>query len=111
MQIDAPVRRPSRRPYAMDAIKQAARSYDIGIKVGAVFQKRTKIAQEHFRRRMQKAFDANIAGLAAQPPAPWDVWSHWYQYSTDFAQRSVLFWDTLRRRGNDFLEHSRQGLQ
>ncbi len=95
----------------MDAIKQAARSYDIGIKVGAVFQKRTKIAQEHFRRRMQKAFDANIAGLAAQPPAPWDVWSHWYQYSTDFAQRSVLFWDTLRRRGNDFLEHSRQGLQ
>ena len=26
------------------------------------------------------------------------------------AQRSILFWDTLRQRGNNFVEHTRQGL-
>ena len=28
----------------------------------------------------------------------------------DFGQRSVLFWDALRQRGNNFIEHERQGL-
>ena len=32
------------------------------------------------------------------------------QYAVDFAQRSILFWDTLRQRGNNFLEHERNGL-
>ena len=31
-------------------------------------------------------------------------------YAVDFAQRSVLFLDTLRRRGNIMLEHERAGL-
>ncbi|WP_217619371.1 DUF3141 domain-containing protein, partial [Achromobacter sp. GbtcB20] len=30
---------------------------------------------------------------------PWNVMS----YAVDAAQRSVLFWDTLRQRGNDFV--------
>lgn len=30
-------------------------------------------------------------------------------YWVDQAQRGVLFWDTLRRRGNQFLEHRRKG--
>ncbi len=37
-------------------------------------------------------------------------WTAWPQYAVDFAQRSILFWDTLRQRGNNFLEHERQGL-
>lgn len=31
-------------------------------------------------------------------------------YGVDFAERSILFWDTLRERGDNFLEHERQGL-
>jgi hypothetical protein len=31
-------------------------------------------------------------------------------YQRDFAQRGVLFWDTLRRRANNMLEHERAGL-
>ena len=27
----------------------------------------------------------------------------------DFAQRSILFWDTLRQRGNNYREHKRRG--
>jgi hypothetical protein len=94
----------------MDAIKQLAHSCDISTKVAQVFRKRTKLAQEHFGERLTKAFNDNVAGLAGKPAAPWDVWSHWYEYSTDFAQRSVLFWDTLRERGNSFVERNRQGL-
>ena len=27
----------------------------------------------------------------------------------DFAQRSILFWDTLRQRGNNWIEHEKAG--
>jgi pimeloyl-ACP methyl ester carboxylesterase len=33
----------------------------------------------------------------------------WADYGTDLAQRSVLFWDTLRQRGNVALEHELAG--
>jgi len=95
----------------MNATQQLARSYDISTKVTQLFQKRAKLAQEHFTERLSKAYSDNVAGLADKPLAPTDVWSHWYQYSTDFAQRSILFWDTLRERGNNFVEHNRQGLK
>ncbi len=59
---------------------------------------------------MRTAFDANMKEMFAQPKAPWDLWSDWYEYTTDFTQRSILFWDTLRERGNNFIEHNREGL-
>ena len=40
--------------------------------------------------------------LAAAAPA-------WPQYAVDCAQRAVLFWDTLRQRGNNYLEHVQKG--
>ena len=51
-----------------------------------------------------------LTRVSQNPVAPTDAWSHWYAYATDFAQRSILFWDTLRERGNDFVEHNREGL-
>ncbi len=42
--------------------------------------------------------------------SPWDIWTGGARYAVDFAQRSVLFWDTLRQRGNNFVERARQGL-
>lgn len=36
-------------------------------------------------------------------------WQDWASYVTDFAQRSVLFWDILRERGNTYLEHVKAG--
>ena len=94
----------------MNPTKQLSRSYDISGKVAQAYQRRIKLAQEHFRERMGKAFKGNLGGLAAKPLTPADVWASWSQYSTDFAQRSILFWDTLRQRGNNFVEHNRQGL-
>ena len=42
-----------------------------------------------------------------QPAAA--AWAAWPQYALDFAQRAVIFWDTLRQRGNNYLEHVQQG--
>ncbi|MDF2463415.1 MAG: hypothetical protein K0Q43_1650 [Ramlibacter sp.] len=70
---------------------------------------RTKQAAEHLGERMKQA-GAKLAASTAQPLLPWHAWASAAQYGVDFAQRSVIFWDTLRQRGNNFIEHERQGL-
>ncbi len=94
----------------MDAAKQVAKSLDISSKVAQLYQKRTKLAQEHFSERLSKAYADCATGLTERPATAADFWSQWVEYATDFAQRSVLFWDTLRQRGNNFIEHNREGL-
>ena len=94
----------------MDATRQVARSFEISTKVAQLHQKRTKLAQDHFSKRLTKAYAECAAGLTEKPAAPVEAWAHWFNYATDFAQRSILFWDTLRQRGNDFVEHNREGL-
>ncbi len=94
----------------MNPTKQLTRSYDISTKVAQVFQKRAKVAQEHFSDRVGKAFRDHVASLATSPLAPLDAWTKGYEYLTDAAQRSILFWDTLRQRGNNFVERNQQGL-
>ena len=76
------------------------RSHDLSVKVARVFLTRMKLAQERFTERMQNAFAEHVAGLFAKPTTPWDAWIGWCRYAVDVAQRSVLFWDTLRQRGN-----------
>ena len=75
-------------------------------KVGKVFQKRMQTAQERFTERGSKAYADHIASMTV-PMTPWDLWTNWIQYTTDAAQRSVLFLDTMRTRGNNFVEHER----
>src|SRR6476660_3283692 len=75
-------------------------------KISQVLQKRLEIAQQQLNERVQSAF-ANSVPTAT---TPWDFWSAGARYAIDFAQRSVLFWDTMRRRGTQFLERQRQGL-
>ncbi len=94
----------------MKSTTKLSRSHDIATKVALVLQKRVKIAQEHFQDRLQKAWAGNVSNMTTAPATPWDAWSTWYGYASDAAQRSVLFLDTLRQRGNNFIEHTRQGL-
>ena len=92
-----------------DLRKQAAGIQDLSTKVTRIFQKRIQLAQERFNDRVQAAYKEQIAGLVGKPVSPWEVWTNWLQYSTDFVQRSVLFWDTLRQRGNNFVAHEQAG--
>jgi hypothetical protein len=37
------------------------------------------------------------------------VFSDFFEYAVDATQRSLLFWDTLRERGNEYLRHEAAG--
>lgn len=76
-----------------------------------------KVANLGARRWLagQRAMSDQVCDAIAEstkPPAdgfstPWDAW---WSYAVDACQRSVLFWDTIRQRGNQFIEHERAGL-
>jgi pimeloyl-ACP methyl ester carboxylesterase len=94
----------------MDIGRQLAKSHDISTKVSLVFQKRVKIAHEHFTEQVKKAYDDNGVGeLLTNPAAAAKVWTDAYSYAVDSAQRSILFLDTLRQRGNDFVQQRLEG--
>jgi len=89
----------------MNAANQLARSHDVATKVARLFEKRTKIAYQHFQQRTH-----DTLGKPAWFMTPSDMQSG-YLYGIDFLQRSILFWDTLRQRGNTFMELARDGLR
>ncbi len=86
------------------------RSMDLGRKVTNLLSKRNELAQERFNTRVGKALNTHLAPLMRKPMQPWELWNNWYRYGVDLGQRWVLFWDTLRQRGNNFLEHERSGM-
>ena len=94
----------------MDIGRQLARSQDISTKISVVFQKRVKGAQERFAEQLTEAYADHQIGELLKGPAAATAWSGWYDYAVDAAQRSILFWDTMRQRGNAFVEHSGEGL-
>ncbi|GIK86534.1 MAG: hypothetical protein BroJett026_20150 [Betaproteobacteria bacterium] len=94
----------------MDAASKLAESQDTATKVALLYRKRVQNAQEAFAARLREAYERNVAGLMQDPATAGSVWSSWYDYTVDAAQRSVLFWDAIRERGNAFLRHTRQGL-
>src|SRR6185295_10833337 len=101
----------SARLSSMNIDHQLTRSQDIATKVSLLFQKRAKAAQQKFADRLKGAYEDNgIASIATDPAAATRAWTDWYSYAVDAAQRSILFWDTLRQRGNNFVEHTREGL-
>ncbi|SAK49909.1 PHB de-polymerase domain-containing protein [Caballeronia fortuita] len=83
---------------------QLARSQQIAQKVARVFQKRAELAQRQFSER------AREAGVRAFGNGEADRFNG-YAYAVDVMQRSILFWDTLRQRGNNFIEQTKRGLE
>jgi pimeloyl-ACP methyl ester carboxylesterase len=59
---------------------------------------------EAVRERQKKTFAPLKRGQLRQPTA-----AQWQEYVIDFGQRCLLFWDTLRQRGDNTLAHERAG--
>jgi pimeloyl-ACP methyl ester carboxylesterase len=87
-------------------------------KLATLAKVETKLAQIHqercsnaVRRYMEAAREATEAWLDAQQMAatPVDLWRDAHAYGLDFWQRSILYWDTLRQRGNNWIEHEKAG--
>lgn len=94
----------------MDVGTQLARSEDIGIRIGMVYRRRAENAVRHATERVEKALDgkdapARISSLLAGAANPMGA----AQYALDATQRAILFWDTLRQRGNQFIENVLKG--
>jgi len=89
-----------------DLAQRLSGSHDLSAKVSRLLQKRLQVAQEQLGSRVQ----ASWKDLLSQPISPWNASSGAYAYAVDFAQRAVLFWDTLRQRGNQFVQRTQAGL-
>ena len=75
-----------------------------------MLQKRVQAATERFQERARKALSGPLGGAPETPAL--DIaaaLSGWQQYIVDCTQRAVIFWDTLRQRGNNYLEHVQRG--
>src|SRR6185369_17077517 len=91
--------------------KALSESQDVSTKVAQMLQTRTKAAMQRYGERIRRAGERSATALVANAPvAPSALWTSGARYAVDAAQRSILLWDTLRQRGNNFLEHERQGL-
>jgi len=83
---------------------------ELGRLTGRISQLFTRRLADSHARFTTRLFESPAAGaLSKEPPTRCDAFQAWSSYMTDAAQRSVLFWDTIRRRGNQYLEHDRAG--
>lgn len=76
-------------------------------KIAEVQQSRFSAAAGTYAEAIGAACEAWRASL--KPLTPLEMWRDAASYWIDGAQRSVLFWDTLRRRGNNWIEHEKAG--
>ncbi len=88
--------------------------YNLIGKIGKLYLTRVLDAQKSFITKMNEAvpdnlsrnnnFNSETSGFEHRSP-----WMAWTSYVEDSLQRSVLFWETIRQRGNNFLEHQQAG--
>jgi hypothetical protein len=90
-----------------DLATTATDLFKLGGRIADLYTRRVFRAQNTFFSQVQTATAQALTATPASKPE--DAWRAWTSYATDWPQRCVLFWDTLRQRGNNFLEHERAG--
>jgi len=94
-----------------DKLSPDARLTEFGrvqAKVMEVYQERCTNALRRYLDSV-KAANGLIRDESIRSMSPLDLWRDASAYWLDFTQRSVLFWDTLRQRGNNWIEHEKAG--
>lgn len=81
---------------------------NVQTKVAQVYQERCTNAFQRYLDAI-KAAGEPLADRPIRSASPLDLWRDASTYWLDFTQRSILFWDTLRQRGNNWLEHEKAG--
>jgi pimeloyl-ACP methyl ester carboxylesterase len=94
----------------MDVGRQLAHGQDLANKVSVVLGKRLSRAREQYAEALQEALEREMTPVLAGPAGIAGLAADWQAYAVDAMQRGVLFLDTLRERGNAFIERAQQGL-
>ena len=76
-------------------------------RVAEIYRLRIGEAVSAYGAAMREAASA-FAG-AGRPQTPAEAWRDSVSYAFDAAQRSLIFWDTMRQRGNNWIEHEKAG--
>ncbi|HZL93107.1 MAG TPA: DUF3141 domain-containing protein [Vicinamibacterales bacterium] len=92
-----------------DNSEKLSQSASLALKGSVLLRKRLDIAQERFAERARAVYETQQKEMLTPPASPMALWESAVAYGVDFAQRSVLYWDTLRERGNAFVERERVG--
>jgi len=91
-----------------DINKTIDRSMAISRNVAGTLSRRVKDAYSTYDESVRKArSDYLQSAFPGAHPQQW--WTDWFQYCVDAGQRSALFWDTIRERGNQWLAHEDAG--
>ena len=88
------------------SMDKLARNVQIDANVAVLLKKRLEHAQAQYTQALRDVQAQTVATL----PALLQSVTCWNDYAVDFTQRAILFWDTMRQRGNDFREHQKKGL-
>lgn len=80
----------------------------IQTKFTEVYQERCTSALERYLEAV-KAANESLQDESFRSTSPLELWRDVSSYWLDFTQRSILFWDTLRQRGNNWIEHEKAG--
>ncbi len=78
-------------------------------RLARLYHERVLAASNAHMQATTAAGRALMEGLAARQADPAALWKDATSYWIDFAQRGALFWDTLRQRGDAWLEHEKAG--
>jgi pimeloyl-ACP methyl ester carboxylesterase len=87
-----------------DFARTATDLFQLGGKIARLYTHRVLAAQDAFFSSAQAAVEETLTAGPVEEPG-----KAWAAYATDWFQRWVLFCDTLRQRGNNFIEHERAG--
>ncbi|MDB5570241.1 MAG: poly(3-hydroxybutyrate) depolymerase [Hyphomicrobiales bacterium] len=88
---------------AIDTMREASRAQ---LTFAQVYQERCAKAQQRYLDALESARSAFAEAPYTPPIEAWRDASAWW---VDAAQRTVLLWDTLRQRGNNWIAHEKAG--
>jgi len=99
---------PTSKPFH-DPSRRVLDVQELAVRISQGVEERGRNAGQRLIQRLAENWEPNLSLLQSPPASALQAWQEWAQYAVDFGQRTVLFWDTLRQRGNNFLAHERAG--
>jgi len=99
---------PTRKPFH-DPTPRVLDVQELAVRVAQGFEGRARYAGERLKEKLGEIWQPNLPLLQSAPINAVQAWRDCEQYAIDSGQRTVLFLDTLRQRGNNYLEHEQAG--